>query len=564
MTSTLRIVLATTLALAPACKPRDDASAVRASEEGEVKIETGAVGSFRDVLVACLTETNGAVTQKMKDFVIYQPTEAMMQAPTANAESPEALLTAMDETMKSVMPADLYEQGMATAAQPVSAEDLNASLLAKPMTIVIIPGVFGEFIETRAFDDVFSRKKSAYAKDVNGKFADFRKLQKGGDTAPSYSLHALGNVDIPLDQLLTAGSIDDEDGNALVNVLLLNTPALSLESLGNISDKAQIFAARLDQYFRIVGVPERIMLVGYSRGAPVALDMMAAPKVDDWRANVKAVVSLGGVIFGSALADSAKDPNSPAAKQLAALKTLKDSLVEKKTAFYGNSKAWYSFAKTMAKLNNPEGGTPTLEQAEAMFTNYKGVDINSTGNLMFRYYKEFGLASPLKDYVANIQRFKKLVDEVTEAVLGLNTEARLAWWRTHKLKTDGVRYYALAATMDDPTTSRLGNKLMSNPYTYDPDSYDQKFLTTSYSDYYKASGAAVNDSQVSALRTHVWPGLVERLNGQRPEGEFLGVLGTHHWGLALKVVSKMTNGKTNPFPRVELLKAVAAYEARKL
>jgi hypothetical protein len=306
------------------------------------------------------------------------------------------------------------------------------------------------------------------------------------------------------------------------------------------------------------------MLIGYSRGAPVALDMMAAPNVDDWRANVKAVVSLGGVLFGSALADAAQDPESATAKQLAALKTLKDSLVEKKSAFIGNTKAWYAFAKTMAKLSNPGGGVPSLEEAEAMFHNAKGVDMSSSASLMFRYYKEFGLSNPLHDYVPNIQRFKRLVDELRTAVLGLSTAARLAWWRTHKLKTDGVRYYALAGTMDDPATSRLGDKLMSNPYTYDPDSYDQKFLTGSYNDYTKASGSSVNDSQVGALRTHAWPNLVEALNGQRPEGEFLGVLGTHHWGLALKVVSKMTNGKTNPFPRVELLKAVAAYEARRL
>ena len=83
---------------------------------------------------------------------------------------------------------------------------------------------------------------------------------------------------------------------------------------------------------------------------------------------------------------------------------------------------------------------------------------------------------------------------------------------------------------------------MTNPYSFDAGTPDFKALLASYKEYVKASGTLLNDSQVSIARAYVAPRVVAQLTGQTPRSALLGVLGSHHWGLALPIVRKVASG----------------------
>ena len=74
--------------------------------------------------------------------------------------------------------------------------------------------------------------------------------------------------------------------------------------------------------------------------------------------------------------------------------------------------------------------------------------------------------------------------------------------------------------------------------------------------------------KVAVGRARFWPQLTALLEpagpGAVPEARFLGVLGTHHWGLTLPAVNRSRDGSVNPFPRTALLKAIAAQAATDL
>ena len=71
----------------------------------------------------------------------------------------------------------------------------------------------------------------------------------------------------------------------------------------------------------------------------------------------------------------------------------------------------------------------------------------------------------------------------------------------------------------------------------------------------------MNDSQVAVYQSLFLPQMISNLNPQNSGLEFkqLGLLETHHWGVALEVVNKMRDGRLNPFPREKVLLALAAY-----
>jgi hypothetical protein len=173
-------------------------------------------------------------------------------------------------------------------------------------------------------------------------------------------------------------------------------------------------------------------------------------------------------------------------------------------------------------------------------------------------WSELGLDRFFDDYSGNIARFKKLVAAITTGVDGLTTESRLAWWRTHRLPQT-VEYFAITASMADPDAPDE-QELARNPYAYDGDSPDDQTLRQGFRDFKRASGFALNDSQMAVHKAVFWPLVIQGLNPDNAglRTHWLGVVGSHHWGVALDVVSRQSSGSVNPFPRGALLKALAA------
>ena len=75
------------------------------------------------------------------------------------------------------------------------------------------------------------------------------------------------------------------------------------------------------------------------------------------------------------------------------------------------------------------------------------------------------------------------------------------------------------------------------------------------------NGLELNDSQVSVHRSMFWPKLHKELNPDQEDYRhyYMGVLGTHHWGLAFPYALEERKKLVNPFPRSILIKSIAAF-----
>jgi len=345
-----------------------------------------------------------------------------------------------------------------------------------------------------------------------------------------------------------------------------------------------------------------------------------------WLRNVASLVSLGGVVWGSALADEVhKSSTNSIHRQLKLLAALRKQLSPLPQADKGifsasngmtllsNTVAWYRFAKDAASLQSSEQtsvsdwivqalkqqripdprfvvdllvselmnfGLFNKEQiAKHQKTLQAALDDAKQGNFLPLYtfltqlwpkseITPEGFDSFTLKYNMDLKRFEKLAAASTQAVFELTTDSRLEWWRSHEVPMH-VHYYSVSATMADPATD-----LGQNPWGYVPGSPDDQALVKNWQNFQKVEisgeyrGTALNDSQVAVQKTVFWPQLIASLNPKNKglQATALGVLGTHHWGMTLPVVTQTRpislNGNdqttiVNPFPRVALLKTLA-------
>lgn len=483
--------------------------------------------------------------------MIYYPTAAMFPAVQR-----QDFLDGLDATYRGLTPDDLFTAG----ARPMDARVVTAAegaLTKHPITFVLVPGVFGEFIKTRPMEEVLEKTGSAAAKAFTAALAKNTNKELGADT--HFDLNAFGDVEKPLSDVLSVASLDSSDGKALVELVAFRMPILSLESLGKNADVTGLYLRRLTKYFKLMGVPPHIVFLGYSRGAAVALDMMSVARDEPWFANVRGYVGLGGVVYGSELADAMHQEGTKGFRQLKALDELQAvlrpldgvALADRPAVIVANTGAWARFVKEMIAID------PGF--ANATLANSKGADLGAMFVLLREVWLKFNLDHFFSVYSENIHRFKRLAEAVRSAARGLSTAERLAWWRTHTVPTAGLTYYSLVATMADPGTARMGVANAASLASYGPASPDYRTLIAGYRDFVSMSGFALNDSQVALHKAMLWPEAHGTLNlKQEPmQAKVLGVLATHHWALALRVVLETREATLNPYPRVALLRALA-------
>lgn len=460
------------------------------------------------------------------------------------------------ERIKSSSLAELTAANQKTSLQPKL--DSGDILKRHQITIVLIPGIFGEFIPTRAFEEVLaqpSAERDAFKLKVNAAIENGDSDGRDG----SFDLRNLKDSPRPLDELVNVGSLKGEDGQTVARVVLLYTPFMSLESMGNLKQNAEIFNRRLSKYVDLTGAQD-LAFVGYSRGAALGLEMLAQAKEQNanWLPDVKAMISLGGVNWGSTLADDTENPNAVTFKAVQEVKKLRAGLDP--GSWTATLSAWGTFAANMAFLG-PEllkhVKSPSTADLKASPIS-SGVDGSSVLGLVQMFREHLGLDNPLNDFANNVRRFETLLDAVLDGVGTLTTHARKAWWSTHALPNE-VKYYAITAAMANPEASDADRTAFNGKVGYN-NSYDDLSLLQNRLDYETISGVSLNDSQVSVAQAMFLPAAEAQLNPANAglNSAFLGTVGTHHWGLALQVVNAMKDGRTNPFPREALLKALAA------
>lgn len=605
-----------------------------------------AVG-FRDYFLGSLPHSYSPAELKE---LIYLPTQALLKAPKLSSGAPvsvQEFLDGLRSNLRKMDPFDAYRVGAAIPAHPKSPD---AALARAPITVVVLPGIFGGVIKAKAFGEVFA-KDSAFKTEWQTKLAAYRtQVQSTQSLAPNlkddqFSLETMSIESRPLEELVTVGSIDSTEGVPLVKVIHLNLEFMALESVGDIREKSAIFERRLRKVFEITGLPEHLAVLGYSRGAMVGLEMVARaaenPGVSTWISRLRGVVSLGGVIYGSDMADQVV--NEQGASALATpffrMKALLDPVtglqeigtrtgLARLRVVSHNLGAFKNFL--LMSLNKPKktsgsdssSAAPAANESDALDDESialaaeppaddsaeaalgSDADANAPGAASALRSIDFGqmmavgrqfatrafhLSSP-QDYDKNIRRFRKMISEGMMGITQLSTAERLAWWRENQIpakvidqdgKERSVIYYSIAATMMDPEEkTSLGPKFQAvrkgvaeSRACYDPRLPDYHLLLTDYRDFRDATGFMVNDSQMAAHKTRLWPELMPLLNSaQKPvESRYLGLLGTHHWGIALPIVTAVKSSPSSsgesasqlkdPYPRYGLLKALAAQVA---
>jgi hypothetical protein len=541
----------------------------RASQVYAVDSLSNADGSkeFRSFLNAAL---DGNWAREDLDQIVYLPTDLVSSVPAA--KDAKDFMNQISSDIKKVTATQLYMKGKGTPLAPLNFD--QAALSENPITFVIVPGVFGEFIKVRPFEEVIGRNDSSTRDEFRSKLANASEdlkqdktmeLKKIVDEDPN-----TGKVNKPLDELILLSELKGKNGAPMANVIEFAMPFMSLESLGSNESVANTYIRRLEKYFAVMGVPEHMVFVGYSRGTPLGLEMLSQAKNKPWIKNVKALVAHGGVIYGSGLADDIDKPGTANHRQVAAAQRLRDSLKETRgmgrlariKTVAKNTAAWAKFAATMAKSDPDAPGGDTGGNGA---TGMNGMDFRDPGRMVLDIGSQLGIKKFFSGYSDNITRLKYVIDQLLDASRELKTSSRLQWWKTHTVPSH-ITYYALTAVMPDPDKEPMGDEISKSKRSFDSSSSDYVHLLASARALFQASGALCNDSQVTVEKARFWPRLPQLLNPAQPamRTRFLGVVGTHHWGIALKTVSKMSDGAVNPFPREALLRAYAMQVAHDL
>ncbi|MBS2014865.1 MAG: hypothetical protein JST00_18390 [Deltaproteobacteria bacterium] len=616
--------LVASAAVLSACAGQDEEEATEA-ESAATEASTYGPALFRDDFRALLQARSRHSDDDVKKLV-YLPTRNVLSPKVeGQPSSAEARLFAYDKAFTGIKPSDLFANGERTPFKDKRVADLEATLRAHPVHIVILPGIFSEFIPRTPFEELFSADTAA-RRDfaVRGARVKDSRLFVGDVT---YDDRARGYVptrrEVPLtgttpngeDALVRVASIDDDAGKPLVTVAYLKANLGSLEDFGTLQENSDTYLHRLDKYFEAVGVPENVYIMGYSRGAVAGLDLLARAKGKPWAANVKGFVSHAGVIYGSQLAD-ASFTTGPSTELLNVLRAFigdKPATVEVAgenvevrnlascrdpdivAGAANKALAWPAFLALAARISarNPKHPEIALE----------GIDANLPDMGRLSSFAAMALGIPLPgvgagtsrgvvdlqfwdtNHCKNVASFKATARAILAGAETLTTKSRIQWWKTNVLPSD-VRYFALTGTMGDATVGGTPWQLATNDLAFDNGSIDFRSLRGNYYDFLAASqGIQLQDSQVSVERGRFWPELHVPKAGrpvwnpaQKPiKTYFMGTVGTHHWGLSFPRAFSTQDGRDcpavgvttdprescgNPFPRTVLLETIATFAAQ--
>ncbi len=485
---------------------------------------------------------------------------------------PVSPLQAFDEAARTIAPSDAHQEGLSTTICPLEAAAKTVSHQEPPLFIVF-PELLAEIVSKQPFEDIVTRKNTSFSKVWNSHLKTHAQASDLFDW--TFSLATLKNERVPLSELFSVGSLDNTQGVSQANIAALRIKMGSTESIGTPAETTARFLPRLARFFRIMKAPRDIYFLGYSRGANVALDVLAEaskhPERYPWASHVRGVVSFAGVNFGSVVADHAISPGTPTNRVFVALTELANSLediapgdttadVARKVSL--NTLRWIQngagLVANLAQLPLPEGfrkESPKLAAParENIMRLAKDLFLNT-----------FQLDKPITDYFGNVRRFKIFVNQFRKAVEALSTEARLEWWRNNTIP-EGTHLLAIAATMGDPWSESKGSWILTrNPAAYDASLFDFSFLRFSYYEAYRTSGIPMNDGMVSSERALFWPNTIATLNPQNAGVQVhnLGIFGVDHFGLALETASPQAGNRKSPFPRELVLRTLTAYVNR--
>ena len=534
----------------------------------QVSRESDQERQFRDIFASHL-KASGRESAAIHHAMFIMPDTLKRQLAGITPSSGSAFINRLDTLYGTSDPTDWHEAGK--KASPTEAPTSGRS----PITFVILPGFSSEFIAADPFEEILSDRNSKFAKKAGP------ILEEIVDSV--YSVKENKQIKIKLSEVVKVGSRDDSRGESMVNLIMFAPKLGSLESIGTLDSTIATYQRRLDHIFTKISGLGTVYLLGYSRGAIVGLELLRATHAlhkqkkttYPWIERIHGLVSLGGVLYGSELADHAfKDQTSVQSQATRTLLQIVADLQEGPkdlcaTPFNPNFRSLVAhnakvFSQAIAKMVNttyePSRGKVGLLVAEEKLRHitygrtYPGIFANfdQVQKLLFDL---INIKSPVACYSDNVRAFKKLVAAVLDGARTLTTEARLQWWRSASLPKQ-FRILSLSATMPGPVKDQKLSPIIALPY-YGYQSPDFIFVQRpSYYVMLENGASDLNDSAVAVHRARYWPQL-DPVQGRQYDQ--LGVLGSHHFGIGFKTAIMDCQGTPNPFPRSELVSSVASY-----
>lgn len=537
---------------------------------------------FRRLFAWHHKQEKGYLKSWTRDSVFMAP-RSYLQPPLAN--SPEMHFQELTKRFSSATPLEWYQEGKQVKIKAQKPSTLSP---AQPATIIVIPGIFGEFIEQLPFQEVLN---------TPSQFRERFQAKLDGLEGQVYSTYELGQSERSLGELVKVGSIDI-DGRPHVNIIVLRALAGSLETLGSLKSNTEVYLRRLNRVLPAIETHD-LYVLGYSRGLNVALDVAShaakEPEVYRWADRIKGVIGLGGTFYGAAIAEAAlSSADSPTGAALVVLQDLVAKLhdtphvdpAEDLKQRTQNTRAWVDAAARLAEIGQlgtslhgedfdlqaavdlaKQSDADPLEIAaglkEVMTREYAERDtyydiarpqLFGNLNLLVTFmFRTFRFQNFFSRYYENIQAFKILIQAALTGAETLTPKARADWWNTHSLPED-IKIFSITGSMPDAYQAEALPKLFRlRGYGHQMVDFNQA-LRSSFYDVLGAEHTQMNDSQVSAYRSRFWPGLY----GHNYEHHYVATLGTHHWGMAFPFAISDSQG-ANLFPRSTLMATLASY-----
>lgn len=463
--------------------------------------------------------------------------------------------------------------------QKSGTDDFDVEIPSRPVTFIVIPGIFGEFIDQLPFQSVLDDNKSRFS----------RKWRSSLEKARDKTFSLLDREDAPrtLAQLVKVGSIE-QDNQTLCNIIVLKAESGSLETLGNLESNAAVYRRRLERIFEVIEADTDIFIIGYSRGLAVSLELVSSLHQENvagtistanksWFDNLKGVVGLGGVFYGAKFAQDVLEGKAGDTSDLInglrntveSLDTVPEGagLKEKAEIAKRNLAAWSKLMKRMSEAENnvvARGKTFLKCDLQNAYSderknrlrgmNFSAPNASGIFGLVTSFLKKtFHLTGTVAGYNRNILALKQLVQAVIMGLQSLAPETRDAWWRTHELPED-LSLFSITGSMPDLCLNGFHSPLLGFQ-GFGPRSSDfNAVLRSSYYDTSASENTQINDSQMAHFASRYWEQMYPE---HRYAHYYLGILGTHHFGIGFPFMIKDDHG--NGFPRATLLKAISSF-----
>eukprot|EP00727_Mastigamoeba_balamuthi_P009499 m51a1_g5171 hypothetical protein (613) ;mRNA; r:139210-141973 len=502
---------------------------------------------FRDIFTTHLQRNTPRLTESHMRQSLLFPTPELVAARGFSD------LGAVDAAFARVKPSDCkrVEGGLRVGNGPDPLAPLVARRAAgkAPVTIVSLNGMAGEFVPRPALSIAYNAT-STFALVYKKMLRDHPRL-----TVPVWDNRVLSDIEVPLGHVVMAGSVDAPDGTPLYNVVFFVQREGSLESLYHPDVVVPRIIQRMSLFLDLVGRHvDDFVLVGFSRGAIDALNVMARHATIPWGGRIRGVITLDGVVYGTSLGDCGlgeTTSNPPSlcetiSNGMAWIELLYNGLVPKlsrviqNTALLTRVSAEVTLALASLEMPRP------LKQSEMLFPDV----IKSYKELIRNVLFDFDLLHPVTNYDENIQRLKNLIGGVLTSMRLLSTKTRAEWWANHTLPTD--RLYA-------SVTGTLRDKDHSDPELY-PDEWAMRYL------YYvvaQSSGQELVDGPIQTARQMFLPNVHRALNPRQGpyEAHWLGLFHTTHAGAVLDYAVPCPDNWVDPFPRKTLVDSFATWIA---